>query len=86
MLPVATNVGVGVGIGEGVGDWVGPGLAVGLGLRVGEGDVGLPPQPAMAKARTAAASGRLTEPGLVPTRRLPVSSELTQDDASEQRA
>jgi hypothetical protein len=96
MLPVATNVGVGVGVGEGagLGANVGLGLAVGLrrGLRLGEGDAGLPPQPAMATTRTNPANAcpvelrTVSTPGLALTLCLALSSEPLQDDASNEDA
>ena len=75
--------GVGVGLGGGVGGSVGRALAVGVGLGDAEGHAGFPPQPAMAAARTNPANTRLVE---LLTPRLPLSSELLQDDASWERA
>ncbi len=104
MLPVATKVPVGLrvdaSVGEGVGVGATVGLAIGLavglrlrpGLRLGEGegDAGLPAQPAMATTRTNPANARPVElrtlptPGLALTLRLPLSSEQRQDDASKE--
>jgi hypothetical protein len=96
ILPVTVNVplgGVGAGVGVGTNVGLRPGLGVRLGLStaeaLGEGVAGLPPQPTTEMTIANAASiarptgpPPLPTPSLAPTRRLPVSSELTQDDAS----
>jgi hypothetical protein len=82
-----------MGVGVGVDANVGIGLTVGrmLGFGLGEGDAGLPPQPAMATTRTIPASARpvelriLSTPALALTLRLHPSSERLQDDASKKR-
>ena len=89
--PVTAKVPLaGVGEGADVGANVELGLTVGL--RLGEGDAGLPPHPAMASTRTNAANARPVErlalptPGLALTPCLPLLCEPLQDDASGKRA